>query len=145
MEENIARVLVETTVQKALREMKDFPERGIRNLIDMGVEFSGGRFQQYFFGIAQSMLQNEESAYYQLIRDVVQYVDLDKIKRFGVNLGYNSCTVGAKEIRTMEALENFDIPWSLGFFMHSQSALTQEKRYHNVIEQGMKFSAGRLM
>ncbi|MGN0372780.1 MAG: hypothetical protein ACI4F3_08195 [Enterocloster sp.] len=138
IEENIARVLVETTVQKALKEMKNFPERGIRNLIDMGVEFSGGKFQKYFLRVAQDMLQNENSAYYQLIREMIQYADLEKVKRFGVNLGYNSCTIGAKKIRTAEALDHFNIPWSLGFHIRSQISLSQEKRYQIIIEQGMK-------
>lgn len=138
IEENIARILVETTVEKALKEMKHFPERGIRNLIDMGVEFSCGKFQKHILRIAQDMLQNEESAYYQLIREIVQFTDLEKVKRFGVNFGYNSCTMGAKKIQTVEALEKYDIPWSLGCNINNQLSLPKEKGYRMMIDQGMR-------
>jgi len=72
MEKSMARMLVETVVKKALKSIQDDPERGIRNLVDMGLQFSEGRFQKNFFTVAQTMLQNENSAYYSLVRNMVK-------------------------------------------------------------------------
>ena len=69
MNHTISRVLIETVVKKALRDIKDSPERSIRNLVDMALQFSNGRFQKEFFETTQTMLQNEDSAYYLLVRD----------------------------------------------------------------------------
>lgn len=71
MEKSMSRFLVETVVKKALKSIKDSPERGIRNLVDMGLQFSEGRFQKNFFTVAQTMLQNENSAYYSLVRNKI--------------------------------------------------------------------------
>lgn len=77
MEKNISGMLVETVVKKALKNIKDNPERGIRNLVDRALQFSSGRFQKNFFAVAQAMLQNENSAYYGLVRDTVAYADME--------------------------------------------------------------------
>ena len=71
MARDISRTLIETVVRKMLREAKDAPERSIRNLVDMALYFSDGRYQRSFFTVAQEMLRNERSAYYPLLRDVL--------------------------------------------------------------------------
>ena len=102
MEQNISRILVEMAVKTALKNIKDSPERGIRNLLDMALQCTEGKFQHEFFSTAQSMLQNENSAYYELVRDIVMHTDTNRLFTFGMNLGYNACTVGAQRIRENE-------------------------------------------
>lgn len=75
----MSRLLVETVVKKSLKGIKDSPERGIRNLVDMALQFSEGRFQKNFFTMAQIMLQNENSAYYDLVRETVTHTDTDRL------------------------------------------------------------------
>ena len=58
------------------------------------------------------MLQNENSAYYQLVREVVSHADTDRLYTFGMNLGYNGCTVGAQRIRENEENLGCNIPWT---------------------------------
>ena len=87
MENSMSRILIETIIKRTLRNIKDNPERGIRNLIDMALQFSEGRFQKDFFTAAQTMLQNENSAYYDLVRDMVNRTDSDRLLTFGMNLG----------------------------------------------------------
>ena len=108
MGNDISRILIETVVRKTLRDMKDSPERSTRNLVDMALHFSSGHFQREFFEMAQEMLQNEHSAYYSLIQDVVSSADTDQLVSFGPNLGYNSFVTGAKTIRDEEAREQFN-------------------------------------
>ena len=85
-------MLVETIVRSTLKNIKSSPEREPRNLIDLGLEFSSGRFQKRFLQSAQKMLNNQGSAYYSLVKDTVDSVDHDILTTFGINLGYNGCT-----------------------------------------------------
>lgn len=49
MENNISRILIETTVRQTLKGLNEDPKRSIRNLVDMALYFSEGRFQRHFF------------------------------------------------------------------------------------------------
>lgn len=49
MENKVSRILIETIVKKTLKEIKDSPERSVRNLVDMALNCSEGRFQHRFF------------------------------------------------------------------------------------------------
>ena len=60
MENSMSRFITGSVVKRTLKDIKDNPERSIRNLVDMALQFSGGRFQQDFFTTAQTMLQNEK-------------------------------------------------------------------------------------
>jgi len=102
MDNDFSRALIEGIVRRSLRNMKDSPERSIRNLIDMALNFSEGQFQRSFFVSMQNTLRNEKGAYYGLIRDMAVTIDPDRLLSFGMNLGYNSCTMGAHTIREIE-------------------------------------------
>ena len=108
MEESVSRVLIETVVRRALREAGDSPERVSRNMIDMALTFAEGSFQRSFFQTAQRLLCDEHSAYYGLVRDIIAHVDAERLITFGMNVGYNSCTRGARIIRENEAAMRFD-------------------------------------
>ena len=45
-QEVLARTIIETMLNKALRDIERDPDRSIRNLIDLGINFAKGRFQQ---------------------------------------------------------------------------------------------------
>lgn len=136
MGNNTSRILIETIVRKALRDIKDSPERSTRNLVDMALHFSEGRFQRNFFEVAQTMLKNDNSPYYDLIRDTVLNVDTEKLLQFGMNLGYNGCTVGAKKIGEIEEKEQYNIPWIISFHLCTQQFLHNQKSYHSIISDG---------
>lgn len=136
MANNVSRLLIETIVKKALREIQDSPERSIRNLVDLAAHFSVSRFQQRFFEVAQTMLENRNSPYYDLVTDIVSHVDCERLLRFGINVGYNSCTVGAKRLRAVESEEGYNIPWSVVLRLEGQKFLANQERYHSVISQG---------
>lgn len=48
MENSMSRILIETIIKRTLRNIKDNPERGIRNLIDMALQFWKGGFRKIF-------------------------------------------------------------------------------------------------
>lgn len=108
MENNISRILIETTVRQTLKGLNEDPKRSIRNLVDMALYFSEGRFQRHFFQTARTILEHEESAYYTLIDDAVNHIETEHLVKFGMNLGYNSCTWGAHRIRMNEKRLGFN-------------------------------------
>lgn len=136
MGENISRILVQTVVKRALNDLKEAPERTLRNLVDMAQQFAGGRFQQQFFQSAQKMLENENSAYFPLIKDTVEHVGDDRLLTFGMNLGYNSCTVGAGIIRELEAKRGYNIPWAVTMQLAPGMTSSHIQQYSGVIGQG---------
>ncbi|MCD8068220.1 MAG: hypothetical protein LUE87_04925, partial [Lachnospiraceae bacterium] len=136
MTNNITRILTETVVKNTLKEIEDSPERSIRKLVDMALNFSEGRFRTDFFTIARGMLENEDSPYYDLIRDVLTHVDHERILRFGMNLGFNSCTEGAKRIRRNEETMGFNIPWCVFLHLDQKRILENPGQYSRVFSQG---------
>ena len=136
MTANTSRILIETTIRKTIKDIANDPERSIRRVVDMATTFSNGRFQKHFFASAQKMLSNEQSAYYHLVRDTIANVDAEKLVRFGMNLGYNSCTAGAKIIREIEETEQFNIPWSLSLNINAGTLHNGKAFYQKLIADG---------
>lgn len=136
MENNTSRILIETIVRKAIRNIKEEPGRSTRNLVDMALHFSNNRFQQHFFETAQTMLKNEKSPYYDLIRNIVMYTDSERLFHFGMNLGYNACTAGAAKIRETEEKELFDIPWVISLYIQPDIFQKNSRHYENLITDG---------
>lgn len=111
-QETLARTIIETMIRKFFRDMENDPDRSIRNIIDLAINFSKGRFQKEFFQVLQEMLSNEQSAYYELVRNVVADNDHERLLTFGMNVGFQACTIGACTIRENEDKWNFNIPWT---------------------------------
>ena len=136
MRKRLSRILIETTVRKTLKDIKYSPERSIRNLIDMALQFSDGGFQKHFFTGVRAMLQNENSAYYELIRDAVAHVDTEKLYTFGFNIGYNSCTEGAQRIRENEKYRDGNTAWTVCEDMNIEQFERDKHKYDDMITEG---------
>ena len=132
---DLTRVLVESTVRRTLKEMEGSPKRAVRNLVDLGLQFSSGRFQTRLLATDQRMLGNSKSAYYDLVRHVATHVDHEIITGFGVNLGYNSCTKGARLIRETEAQRGFNIPWALHLFINEEKLHAEPEFYPALLQE----------
>lgn len=130
------RTVIETMVRMALTEMKRSPERSLRNLVDLGVGFAGGRFQQNLLKTVQTMLQDKSNPYYALLRDVTAHVDTEYLVNFGVNLGYNSFNHGAQIIRRTETERGYNIPWSVFLDVGSNDSPARKLQYRKVLTQG---------
>lgn len=135
MNNNLNRILIETTVRQTIKQMQEDPERSTRNLIDMALIFSEGRFQRHFLELAQKILKNEHSSYYRIIPDIVSSIDTERIITFGMNVGYNSCTYGAQIIRSIEEKEFFNIPWSVSLEIDAAN-YSNNAAYISLLEQG---------
>ena len=136
MREIISRLLVEAVARRYLREMRNDPERGIRNLMDMALQFSEGRFQKSLFRAARTLLEKEDSAYYGLVRDTLAHVEDSRLLTFGMNLGYNGCTAGARHIRENEGRLRCRIPWIVTFRLEPETFARHRLSYHTAIREG---------
>lgn len=136
MESSMSRILIETTVRQTLKSLRENPKRSIRNLVDMALHFSEGRFQNRFFQTARIMLEHEDSAYYTLVEDAVSHIETEHLVKFGMNLGYNSCTWGAQRIRTNEDRMGFNIPWTVLFQTEDPQYSSHLSQYDRAIGEG---------
>lgn len=137
MGKNIDYILIENSVKKALKDIQDNPKRTIRNLVDYGLEFAKGGFQKQSLQLAQQLLADENCRYYELIRNAVDHVDSKTLLSFGMNVGYNACTMGVKRIRLLEAREQMHIPWCL-FLKVKDFDEEHQKQFCRILEEGME-------
>lgn len=137
MQRDLNKILIENMLKKAVKDIQNSPGRTVRNLIDLAVNFSKGRFQKHFLSAVQEMLQNPQSAYYQLLSDIIENTDIDDVIHFGMNLGYNGCTKGAKKIRQIEAEKGFNVPWSLTLQIDSDRLNENPDSYAVILQQGI--------
>lgn len=135
---DVSRLFVENILERTLSRLHESPKREIRNLVDMGLNFSRGRFQKRFLQTVQKMLKNPQSAYYTLVQDLAGNVDRDRILSFGVNLGYEGCTKGARTIRAQEKKRGFCIPWFLTLAVSEKKLEEEPEFYPSVVEQGIE-------
>jgi len=63
----------------------------------------------------QGILTNLDSSYYSVVSNVINNIDHNIIKTFGINIGYNSWTEGVKKIRQHEQRYNYNVPWVIIF------------------------------
>lgn len=136
MEHSMYRILIETTVRQTLKGLRENPKRSIRNLVDLALHFSEGRFQSRFFQTAQTMLQHEDSAYYTLVEDAVSHIETEHLVTFGMNLGYNSFTWGAQRIRMNESRLGFNISWTVLLQTEDYQPSERLAQYDRVIQEG---------
>ena len=136
--EQMGRIMVENIVRRELFEVRRDPKRSIRNLVDLGMEVSGGRLQRRMMGVFQTMLDREDSPYYDLILNTISRVDHDWITTFGVNFGWNGLTAGAARIRELEAQRGHNIPWSLTLHIAEEPGSMTGGEYRRLVREGME-------
>lgn len=126
-------IMVRTIVKKAIRDFKTDPERTIRNLVDMALQFSDSAFQQRFYSVAQRLLSDEKSGYYDLVKNTITKINEQTLLTFSMNLGYNGLYLGAKKIRETAQREGYHIPWTVSLAV-GEDALCD--RLHALVDQG---------
>ena len=137
MHQQLLRMLIELAVDKGLNDINTDLKRAVRNLTDLGDYFAKGSFQKDFFKIARQMLSNEDSPYYELVSEVVNNVDPYIIKNFGINIGLNSWTNGANQIRNIEKEKGFNVPWVIVFDLENKAENSLSKtEILDIIQQG---------
>lgn len=137
MMQDVNRTLIEAAVRKTLRRIPDSPEREIRNLVDLGMNFTASPYQRLFFQNLQRWLKNPDCPFYTIIQDLVQNVESEILVRFGINLGYNGFAKGTQAVRSMQKKQGFPIPWSLSFAVSREEDL---EKLADVIRQSVELN-----
>ena len=132
----LKRLIVESVAERGISSVKEDPKRSIRKLVDLGQEFAKGRFQKDFFQLCGHLLADEDSPYYYLLLAMARQVDTEHLRTFGVNLGWQSWTVGANQIREIEAGEGFQVPWSLMFHLGAAGSFLSPDIFLRALEEG---------
>lgn len=136
MSVNTNRIIIETIIRRAIRGVRESPRRNTRNLVDMAYQFAVGRFQRHFFEVAQNVLSDENSAFFDLVYDAVMHVDSERLVTFGLNVGYNGLTRGAETIRRIENEKKYNVPWIVTLSPDSSSFPGQQEDYRRIIQEG---------
>ena len=137
MSKDLKRILIESMLDKTIKDAKESPRRTLRNLIDMGLNFSKGQHQKKFLNDARNLLQDEDSQYYKLAEDIFFHVNKNFLLHFGINLGYNGCIKGGEKIREKEREKGISIPWALSIMIDNEKLEEQPWVYQRIIEEGM--------
>lgn len=133
------KAMIETAVDQGIKAMEDDPKRSVRRLTDLGSQFSNNRFQDMLFSVMQELLNNENSAYYDMIQNLLKNTDHEAIKKFGVNFGYMGWNYGAALIRENESKLGFYIPWTLLLrYDPSCSSGLGEEKLAKLFEEGQE-------
>ena len=109
----VTKAMIDATIERGIRDMQEDPHRSMRRLADIGRQFSHGRFQEYSFSITQELLENENSAYYDMVQNVLKNCDHRTLRVFGVNTNYLTWTYGARRIREFEQANGFCVSCSV--------------------------------
>lgn len=107
--------MITTAVDRGIREMEEDPKRSVRRLADLGSMFSKSRFQRSVFRIIQEVLSNENSAYYDMIGNLLGNADHNALKTFGVNMGYLSWVYGGRKLHELERQDGQARPMTMMF------------------------------
>lgn len=110
---DLNRVIIDASVDRALRNISREPRRTLRNLLDLGLLFAKTPMQKKYLQTVAEMLANDDSAYFDLAARVMRQMDREWLKNVCVNVGYEACIVGARAISQAEEQENMYIPWSI--------------------------------
>lgn len=136
MSDAFTKIILRSAARKVIRDLRKSPKQSTKALLDLAARFSGGQSQQKLLKMAQKMLTDETSAYHTLLQNIATQVEEERLLTFGMNLCYNGCIVGAKQLRQTEAAEGFHIPWTLHLHLHKEGFSKRRARYHSLIDEG---------
>lgn len=109
--QDVTRSVIRLELARAFRGMETNPKRTLRKLADLGKVCARGSVQKEMFGIFQQRLRYKDSPYFSVIQNLVRNVSAENLTTFGMNLGYNSWTDGAKKIRSKKYNEGILTSW----------------------------------
>lgn len=126
VKDKITRKFIEITVRRAIKDIRDNPARGIRNLVEKGQELGNGKFQPEFLQMVHDLLESSDSPYFELTSRTAKQVNQDTLEDFGINMGQNGFTNGVKVIREIEEKYRYNIPWIIGLSYGAGAALSPD-------------------
>lgn len=134
---SLTRIVIESAITRGIYDIQSDPKRGVRKLTDLGKHFSKNRIHDGIFSIIQDILQNEDTPYYEAVHNLIEATDINILKKFGMNFGYNSLTFGARKISENEQALGYKIPWIIVFNWDPRlSSGLNLQHISNIVRQG---------
>ncbi len=134
----ISRALVDSTVDRTLKDIDQDPARSIRKITDLGRMMAKGRFMSEIYAIVQDLLRNDDSLYYPYIKTALRQTTTKHLKDFSISFGYSGLTFGARRIRELSEQKDYRIPWCLGLRINPTiKGTVNVSEIRSCIEQGM--------
>lgn len=128
-------IMIRAAISKIIRDMKEDPERGIKNLIELADKNASGRARDILEYVKKE-LNDKNSAYRKLLIGIFSETDEKILTEFGFNLGYSAFSVGADTIRQIGQREGHKIPWSV-FFDMSWGSYPAPDTVDSLVKQGL--------
>ena len=113
---DLNRTILENTVYRALRDMERDSHRTARNAVDLALLFARGTFERQFLTLCRQILEDETSPYYEVINRALTRCNRQSLVTFGLNVGLEGCSRGARRIREVEEQQGFNVPWALEIY-----------------------------
>lgn len=136
MQEKLARILIDSAVDRWIIGLRNDTGRSARKLTELGEQMSRSTRQHWFFEKAQEMLSHEDNGYYELAHRLANDVDRMTLRTFGVDFGYNSLTRGADAIHARQSQKGESIPWTLVLEVTDGSAQDGFALQRRVLQEG---------
>ena len=96
--QDVTRSVIRLELARAFRGMESNPKRTLRKLADLGKVCARGSVQKEIFGIFQQCLRyKDQSLFFCYAESRQKCIGPENLTTFGMNLGYNSWTDGAKK------------------------------------------------
>lgn len=135
----IAIKMIRSTIDKTIRDIKDNPQRGLKNLANLANRYANHTFQKDLIKNLKPMLVSSNNPYYNIIPSLVNHVNHYTIKTFIINMAYNSFSYGGGKIKQYKKFYNYTIPWTIVFnFTKASNKTLNNKMIFSIIEQGKK-------
>lgn len=135
---DIKKLLVESVVERYIREIATDPRRGIRKLVDLGRQNTKGGFRDKFLQYSREMLRDESSPYYALGYNAITRLDHGVLKTMSVNMGYNCWTKGAAQLRGSQKERGITLPWNVTFHFDRTSGESSLSWCRSLVAQGQR-------
>lgn len=111
LKNDLNRILIENAVRLNLKNFENDEKRCIRRLIDTGATVTKSSSDDGIFSKLRELFKDDNSPYYSAAASLFRNISRDRLICFGVNLGYNSFTKGAKTIAQFEKKSGKVVPW----------------------------------
>ena len=131
--------MINSTIDKAIRDLKDNPKKGLESLVVLANRFANNDFQKDLVENLQAMLTSSNDAYYNMIPSLINHVNPHTIKTFLINMAYNSWSYGGKKIKQYQKVYHYPIPWTIIFdFTTRTPGLLDNDTVIRIIAQGKR-------
>lgn len=115
------RGLIEIAVSQGIREIRQNTSHGVWHLLDMWNHITAGKASNQVFQKMQDIIADKDSLYYQMIQQVLNEVEEETVKCFGINVGYCSWMKGAAKMIEYAEKQPQDVPFWISTILYDRT------------------------